>query len=556
MSDLASRTTAAAAAVAAVASGSASGPATASASFHSQLPHLQQHQHIAHGVQPDVGLYQHANSAPLSLFVSDASFAPSALSPVTNSPTGRPCTPPLSSSTAPPFSPYSAGTNEIEQEGELEFSDMCHSVGEGIGMHSLEASGLGLSEQESQERMKEEEDMVDEERIGDANEEQSCSEPSAAGDAEDAELTPAPTKKCVSGDGGSRKKRPSKKQSTLRQPMPSSFDSYRAGHKYPCTFPNCTKLFERRYNLSVHLRRHTGETPYTCEVPGCGKQFKWRSSMAHHNKTHERNGDIDYKLPIVQDKNKSSHYRRHAASRLAARQAAARLIEQQQQEPTGARRTPDAKAKAEDLAVYAAGAGKITSGPKKASKKRSSSGSSRNVSLAAKDEPTVESSSPYRAAMKAATSAAALSAADHMNADMINAGSPTPALTTPQVPKPLPAFSPATAAIAASTVFSQQTPTLLGTGIAPSLPAPFSLGTNAGIGFSALSSGATGSKDVGDPLFQAFGRPEAAGATSMAPTNVGSGSTHGTDAFSFAPPDQETAAEMMDDPAFDWSHGF
>lgn len=72
---------------------------------------------------------------------------------------------------------------------------------------------------------------------------------------------------------------------------------------YQCTKRNCHKIFPRKYELDVHMRRHTGETAYTCCVPGCGKKFKWRSSMANHNRSHMRRGQIQAGLPIFQDKN-------------------------------------------------------------------------------------------------------------------------------------------------------------------------------------------------------------------------------------------------------------
>ncbi|CAN8075725.1 unnamed protein product [Agarophyton chilense] len=50
--------------------------------------------------------------------------------------------------------------------------------------------------------------------------------------------------------------------------------------------PVCRKAFDRMYNLKVHFRKHTGETPYTCPVQNCAKQFRWRSSMAHHVRAH------------------------------------------------------------------------------------------------------------------------------------------------------------------------------------------------------------------------------------------------------------------------------
>ncbi len=59
-------------------------------------------------------------------------------------------------------------------------------------------------------------------------------------------------------------------------------------NRFPCTFPNCSLSFERRYNLKVHLRKHTNEKPYKCKEPGCNSAFKWRSSAKHHVSYHQR----------------------------------------------------------------------------------------------------------------------------------------------------------------------------------------------------------------------------------------------------------------------------
>lgn len=59
-------------------------------------------------------------------------------------------------------------------------------------------------------------------------------------------------------------------------------------NRFPCSFPNCSLSFERRYNLKVHFRKHTNEKPYKCKVAGCSSAFKWRSSAKHHLLYHQR----------------------------------------------------------------------------------------------------------------------------------------------------------------------------------------------------------------------------------------------------------------------------
>jgi Zinc finger, C2H2 type len=110
------------------------------------------------------------------------------------------------------------------------------------------------------------------------------------------------------------------KSSSFSHPSASASTAASPPEKYTCGVPGCGKEFERRYNLKVHTRRHTGDTPYTCPVVDCAKKFRWRSSMAHHIKSHERAGLISHRMPIVQDKNISAHQKRQmaASSRAAA----------------------------------------------------------------------------------------------------------------------------------------------------------------------------------------------------------------------------------------------
>lgn len=44
----------------------------------------------------------------------------------------------------------------------------------------------------------------------------------------------------------------------------------------------CRRVFNKKANLKVHSRKHTGEKPYVCQKPGCGRSFMWKSSVTFH----------------------------------------------------------------------------------------------------------------------------------------------------------------------------------------------------------------------------------------------------------------------------------
>lgn len=70
---------------------------------------------------------------------------------------------------------------------------------------------------------------------------------------------------------------------------------------FRCPMENCGRVFDRKYNMQIHIRKHTGEMPYQCRVDGCGERFKWRSSLVNHNRKHksgELPGEPDPTLPI------------------------------------------------------------------------------------------------------------------------------------------------------------------------------------------------------------------------------------------------------------------
>ncbi|KAF2160419.1 hypothetical protein M409DRAFT_70386 [Zasmidium cellare ATCC 36951] len=59
--------------------------------------------------------------------------------------------------------------------------------------------------------------------------------------------------------------------------------------KYQCTFPDCTKAFDRPIRLQTHINSHTGERPHACPHDDCDKRFQKPEHLNRHVK--EKHGN-------------------------------------------------------------------------------------------------------------------------------------------------------------------------------------------------------------------------------------------------------------------------
>lgn len=63
-------------------------------------------------------------------------------------------------------------------------------------------------------------------------------------------------------------------------------------NKHLCSY--CGRSFSNSSNLTVHIRRHTGERPFSCEF--CDAKFPRSSDLQCHRRTHtgEKTCELDF----------------------------------------------------------------------------------------------------------------------------------------------------------------------------------------------------------------------------------------------------------------------
>ncbi|EDO14684.1 hypothetical protein Kpol_344p4 [Vanderwaltozyma polyspora DSM 70294] len=57
---------------------------------------------------------------------------------------------------------------------------------------------------------------------------------------------------------------------------------------YECLYPNCHKIFKRRYNIRSHIQTHLKDRPYICDFQECNKSFVRNHDLVRHKKSHSK----------------------------------------------------------------------------------------------------------------------------------------------------------------------------------------------------------------------------------------------------------------------------
>lgn len=65
---------------------------------------------------------------------------------------------------------------------------------------------------------------------------------------------------------------------------------------YTCDYPNCTKTFRYKSEITRHIVTHSDQRPYRCPYKECNKGFKRMDALSTHVRLHT--GDKPFKCPV------------------------------------------------------------------------------------------------------------------------------------------------------------------------------------------------------------------------------------------------------------------
>eukprot|EP00118_Oscarella_pearsei_P014712 m.128200 g.128200 ORF g.128200 m.128200 type:complete len:230 (+) comp37945_c0_seq13:306-995(+) len=83
--------------------------------------------------------------------------------------------------------------------------------------------------------------------------------------------------------------------------------------RFACDYPNCSKTYIRSAHLRRHRLSHTGVKPFSCSFPGCSSAFSTKYNLKKHQAVHEKPKPYKCDYPGCEECfSKSSQLRNHS----------------------------------------------------------------------------------------------------------------------------------------------------------------------------------------------------------------------------------------------------
>ncbi|KAJ8786186.1 hypothetical protein J1605_006406 [Eschrichtius robustus] len=95
---------------------------------------------------------------------------------------------------------------------------------------------------------------------------------------------------------------------------------FREQELFSCSFPGCSKQYDKACRLKIHLRSHTGERPFICDSDSCGWTFTSMSKLLRHKRKHDE--DRRFSCPVEgcgKSFTRAEHLKGHSVTHLGTK---------------------------------------------------------------------------------------------------------------------------------------------------------------------------------------------------------------------------------------------